>query len=140
MITAASLAVVGAAAWMPQPAGLWVAIAALLVNGLMFALMGPFRAALLNDLIPSRQRATILSFDSLAASAGGAGIQPALGKAADVWGLGVAYLLSAGLVVLAAPFVMAVRALGLGADIAAESAEGPAGVTGPESPRPDSKT
>lgn len=120
VITAASLAVVGAAAWMPQPAGLWVAIAALLVNGLMFALMEPFRAALLNDLIPSRQRATILSFDSLAASAGGAGIQPALGKAADVWGLGVAYLLSAGLVVLAAPFVMAVRALGLGADTAAE--------------------
>lgn len=115
-IGALALAAVGAAGWMPVPVGFWLAIVALVVSSLVYAIMEPFRAALLNDLIPSRQRATILSFDSLAASAGGAAVQPALGKAADVWSLGVAYVLSAVLFLLAAPFVIAVRAMGLEAD------------------------
>ena len=36
-----------------------------------FAATLPIRQAYLNGLIPSRQRATILSFDSLMASSGG---------------------------------------------------------------------
>ena len=46
-------------------------------------------------MIPSRQRATILSFDSLMTSAGGVWAQPALGRAADVWGYAPTYLISA---------------------------------------------
>ncbi|MEV4707039.1 hypothetical protein [Actinoplanes sp. NPDC049316] len=38
----------------------------------------PVRQAYLNGMIPSRQRATILSFDSLMSSAGGVVAQPAL--------------------------------------------------------------
>ena len=115
-LSAVALVAVGAAAWMPVRAGFYVAVAALLLLSLLYALMEPFRAALLNDLIPSDQRATILSFDSLAASAGGAVIQPTLGKSADVWGLGVGYLMSAGLFGLGVPFLVAARRMELDAD------------------------
>ena len=43
------------------------------------------RQAYLNDMIPSKQRATVLSFDSLMGSTGGVVIQPVLGKVADVY-------------------------------------------------------
>ena len=46
-------------------------------------------------MIPSQQRATILSFDSLIDNAGGIVAQPALGKSADVWGYPTSYLISA---------------------------------------------
>ena len=39
---------------------------------LTFALQSPFRQAFVNGLIPSEQRATVLSFDNLMGSAGGA--------------------------------------------------------------------
>ena len=59
----------------------------------------------MNGMIPSRQRATILSFDSLMSSTGGVWAQPVLGRAADVWGYAPSYLLSAGIAALALPFV-----------------------------------
>src|SRR5688572_23052462 len=63
----------------------WVALALLVVWGLVFAANMPIRQAYLNDMIPSQQRATVLSFDSLMGSSGGVVIQPVLGKAADVY-------------------------------------------------------
>src|SRR3712207_9546586 len=63
----------------------------------------PIRQAYMNGLIPSRQRATILSFDSLMGSTGGVWAQPVLGRAADVWGYAPSYLLSAGISALAVP-------------------------------------
>ena len=62
-------------------------------------------------MIPSQQRATILSFDSLMTSAGGIVAQPALGKSADVWGYQVSYLLSAAGSALALPFIVRARRL-----------------------------
>ena len=53
----------------------------------------PIRQAYLNGLIPSEQRATILSFDSLMGSTGGVWTQPVLGRAADVWGYATSYLI-----------------------------------------------
>ena len=52
----------------------------------------PIRQAYLNGIIPSQQRATVLSFDNLMASAGGVVAQPALGRVADVWGYPSAYV------------------------------------------------
>ena len=69
-------------------------IALIVVWGLLFAAAMPIRQAYMNGLIPSRQRATILSFDSLMSS-GGVWAQPALGRAADVWGYPPSYLISA---------------------------------------------
>ena len=64
----------------------------------------PIRQAYINGMIPSKQRATILSFDSLCASSGGVWAQPALGRAADVWGYAPTYLISAAISALALPF------------------------------------
>ena len=83
----------------------WVVLALVLVQGLLAAAGQPVRQAYLNGMIPSQQRATILSFDSLMASAGGVVAQPALGRAADLWGYPASYLISAGLSALALPFV-----------------------------------
>ena len=65
----------------------------------------PIRQAYINGMIPSKQRATILSFDSLMASAGGVWAQPVLGRSADVWGYAPSYLLSAGIAAFAVPFI-----------------------------------
>jgi MFS family permease len=82
-----------------------VVIAAMVVWALLFAATMPIRQTYLNGLIPSRQRATILSFDSMMSSTGGVWTQPALGKAADVWGYAPSYLIAAGISTLALPFL-----------------------------------
>jgi MFS family permease len=75
----------------------------------MFAAMTPVRQAYLNDLIESRQRATVLSFDSLLASSGAVVAQPLLGRAADAWSYPASYVCSAAIHALALPFVWLAR-------------------------------
>jgi MFS family permease len=98
-LSAASLAVMGAIE------SFAVVIAAVVVWGLLFAATMPIRQTYLNGLIPSRQRATILSFDSMMTSTGGVWTQPALGRAADAWGYAPSYLVAAGISTLALPFI-----------------------------------
>jgi MFS family permease len=83
----------------------WAVIGLISVWGLLWAATMPIRQAYLNDLIPSRERATILSFDSLMSSSGGVWTQPALGRAADAWGYAPTYLISAAITTLALPFL-----------------------------------
>jgi MFS family permease len=87
----------------------WVAVGLLVLWGLAAAATLPIRQAYVNGLIPSEQRATVLSFDNLLGSSGGVVIQPALGKVADVWSYSVSYLVAAGIQVLAVPFVVLAR-------------------------------
>lgn len=87
----------------------WVAVILLIFWGLMFAAAAPIRQGYLNALIPSEQRATVLSFDSLFGSTGGVVIQPILGKVADVWSYQVSYLFSAAFQTLAIPFTFLAR-------------------------------
>jgi MFS family permease len=81
----------------------WPVIGLIVVWGLLFAASMPIRQTYINGLIPSRQRATILSFDSLMDSTGGVWAQPVLGRAADVWGYAPSYLLGAGISAFALP-------------------------------------
>ncbi|HYG97219.1 MAG TPA: MFS transporter [Solirubrobacterales bacterium] len=81
----------------------WAAIGLIVVWGLLFAATTPIRQSYINGLIPSRQRATILSFDSMMTSTGGVWTQPLLGRAADVWGYAPSYLIGAGISALAIP-------------------------------------
>ncbi len=81
----------------------WAVIGLIVVWGLLFAATMPIRQTYINGLIPSRQRATILSFDSMMSSTGGVWTQPLLGRAADVWGYAPSYLIGAGISVLALP-------------------------------------
>ena len=83
----------------------WAVLALIVVWGLLFSASMPIRKAYLNGLIPSRQRATILSFDSLMGSTGGVWAQPVLGRAADVWGYAPSYVMGAGISALAVPFL-----------------------------------
>jgi MFS family permease len=83
----------------------WAVVALIAAWGLLFAASMPIRQAYMNGLIPSRQRATILSFDSMMASTGGVWTQPALGRAADMWGYATSYVLGAGISALAVPFL-----------------------------------
>jgi MFS family permease len=87
----------------------WVAVTLLILWGLIFSATMPVRQTYLNGLIPSEQRATVLSFDSLFGSSGGVVFQPLLGKAADVWGYPTSYILSAAIQALAVPFTWLAR-------------------------------
>jgi MFS family permease len=93
-------------------------IALITVWGLLFAASMPIRQAYLNGLIPSQQRATILSFDSMMGSGGGVVIQPVLGRSADVWGYPGSYLLGGAFTALALPFVWLSRRQNAPADTA----------------------
>lgn len=106
------LAGIGAVGFMQDDLGMgafYIAIALLTLWALVFAIAGPIRQAFLNGLIPSEQRATVLSFDSLMGSIGGAVAQPALGRVADVSGYAASYLVSAGINAMALPFILLAR-------------------------------
>ena len=94
----------------------WMVVAAITISGLAESASRPIRQAYLNGMIPSQQRATILSFDSLIDNAGGIVAQPALGKSADVWGYPASYLFSAAGTALALPFIARARSLKAPAD------------------------
>ncbi len=86
-----------------------VALVLLTMWALIFAVVLPVRQSFVNGLIPSEQRATVLSFDNLMSSAGGVVAQPALGRAADVFGYATSYVIGAGVMALAVPFVLLAR-------------------------------
>jgi MFS family permease len=103
LVSVAVLAVIGLAP------SFWMVITFLSLWALMFAAVTPVRQSYLNALIESKQRATVLSFDSLLGSGGAVVIQPVLGKTADVWGYPTSYVASAGIQALAIPFCWLAR-------------------------------
>lgn len=92
-----------------QVSNFFFALALIFLWGLIFAALSPIRQAFINGIIPSQQRATVLSFDSMMGSAGGIFIQPALGKAADVWNYSTSYLISSIFQLSALPFILLAR-------------------------------
>jgi MFS family permease len=96
----------------------WVALVLLTVWAMVFAAELPIRQAYVNDMIPSRQRATVLSFDSLMGSSGGVVIQPVLGKVADAYSYSTSLVVGAFVQLAAAPFLVRSRREGSAADIA----------------------
>src|SRR5215216_4735110 len=97
MLSTLSLAMIGLVE------SFWAVIGLIVVRGLFFAASMPIRQTYLNGLIPSRQRATILSFDSMMSSTGGVWAQPVLGRAADAWGYASSYVFAAGISAVAIP-------------------------------------
>ena len=116
VVGALALVGVGLAERLEIPIGFWVAIALLTLFSLLSAVAFPIQQAFMNGCIPSEQRATVLSFASLMGSAGGVVAQPALGRVADVYSYGVAYVVAGVVYVLSLPFLIAVRRMGLSAD------------------------
>jgi MFS family permease len=103
LATVGTIVILGVIGW---TSSFVVALVLLAVWALIFAVEGPLRQAYINGLIPSEQRATVLSFDSFMGSIGGAAAQPALGRVADVYGYGSSYVVAGAIQVLAIPFVL----------------------------------
>ena len=101
----------------------WLALALLVLWGLIFAASMPIRQAYLNDMIPSQQRATVLSFDSLMASGGGVVTQPVLGKVADVYSYANSFVVGAVIELAAIPLLVRSRRERSPADTAVTLAE-----------------
>ena len=87
----------------------WVAIGTVVIWGMAFAASTPIRQAYINGIIPSAQRATVLSFDNLMGSAGGVVAQPGLGRVADIAGYARSYLVCAVVQTAALPFLLMAR-------------------------------
>ncbi|HEU0181792.1 MAG TPA: MFS transporter [Agromyces mariniharenae] len=87
----------------------WIAVVLIAAWGVASSIDDPVHRAYLNDMIPSKQRATVLSFDSLLGSAGGVVFQPILGRSADLGGYGASMLWSGVITAFAAPFVLLSR-------------------------------
>ena len=98
----------------------WIAIVLLAVWGIASSIDDPVHRAYLNDMIPSKQRATVLSFDSLLGSAGGVVFQPILGRSADLGGYGASLLWSGVINAIATPFLLLSRGQRPPADTAVE--------------------
>lgn len=104
------------------------AMALVLTWALVGAAVAPARQTYLNRLVPAGQRATVLSFDSLVTSAGGVVTQPALGRAADVWGYGPSLVAGAVVSLASLPALAVSRRHGGGADLETSGAtDDPAG-------------
>jgi MFS family permease len=111
ILSTLALAIVG---WIPN---FWLAISMLVIWALTFAAVMPVRQAYLNGLIPSKQRATVLSFDSLFSSGGGVALQPLLGRAADMWNYPTSYIFSAVFQAAAIPFTWLARRANASSDL-----------------------
>jgi MFS family permease len=98
----------------------WVVLVLLAVWSIVFAATGPIRQSYINGLIPSEQRATVLSSDNMLSSSGGVAFQPALGKVADVWGYPASYIASAAIQFLALPFIVLALRVRVPSDIIQE--------------------
>jgi MFS family permease len=104
----------------------WVALVILTVWGIASSIDDPIRRAYLNGLIPSEQRATVLSFESLMGNVGGIGIQPALGRVADLSGYAFSMVVGGVISAVAIPFIALSRRQHAPADSASTEEETPA--------------
>ena len=97
-------------------ASFWVALVGLL--GIMFAsgVMSPVRQAYIQQLIPSEQRATVTSFDSMVGGVGGTVGQLGLGWMGEARSVRAAFAAGGAAVATVVPLVAWVRRLGSPAD------------------------
>ncbi len=86
-----------------------IALGLIVIWALIFATSGPVRQTYLNGEIPSQQRATVLSFDSVIGSSGGVVFQPVLGRVADVYSYSTSYLVSGVISAFSVPFILLAR-------------------------------
>ena len=87
----------------------------LLMMGVM-GVTGPVKQAYLHQLVPSEQRATVVSFDSLVRSAGGVGAQGGLGYMARSASIADGYVVGGLAQLMALPLIVALRRIGEPAD------------------------
>ena len=94
----------------------WPAVALLLVMTTTMGVTAPVQQAYLHGVVPSSERATVVSFVSLVGSAGGIGGQLGLGYLSRTQSVAAGYVTGGVVMLLALPPLVALRALGDDAD------------------------
>jgi MFS family permease len=94
----------------------WVAVGLYLLSMAAYGVLTPVKQAYLHKIIPSEQRATVISFDSLLASGGSMLGQSGLGYLAQVRSLSSGYITGGFTTLLAVPVLYALRRLNKTAD------------------------
>ena len=95
----------------------YLAVGAYLVTAVSFGVFGPVRQAYIHHVIPSEQRASVISFDSMISSSGSVGGQTGLGYLSREQGVGPGYIIGGGIAFLAVPFLYLLRREGIEADV-----------------------
>ena len=93
-----------------------VALGFLLVASVAIGVQMPVRQAFVHGMVPSAERATVVSFDSLISGVGSVAGQAGLGVYADRQGYSAAYVVGGAITLVAAPVVWAARRLKTPAD------------------------
>jgi MFS family permease len=116
LLLGAAVVQTGAAVAIGLASSFWVALAALLVVTASMGVIGPVRSAYLHQVIPSEQRATVVSFDSMVSNAGGIGGQVGLGALGEARSVASAFVVGGLATSAAIPLFARVRHLGGAAD------------------------
>ena len=95
----------------------WVALPALLLVMGATGVTSPVHSAYLHQVVPSSQRATVVSFDSMLSSAGGIGGQLGLGVLGEARSVGSAFVVGGAATAAALPLLGRLRRLGGPADV-----------------------
>ena len=85
------------------------AVGLLFLGGVAIGVQAPVRQSFFHQVVPSEQRATVLSFDSLISGGGGVLGQSGLGALAGRRGFSAGYLLGGAFTLLAIPMLFLVR-------------------------------
>jgi len=95
----------------------WIAVPLFLIAMGTTGVTMPIRQSYIHHLIPSEQRATVLSVDSMFSSGGGIISQLSLGRLAQQVGIAEGYIVGGGVSLLGLPLLFMLRNLGGEADI-----------------------
>ncbi len=93
-----------------------VALALFVCFGAAMGVGGPVKQALLHASIPSRERASVVSFDSMFGNGGGIGFQTGLGWLARAQSIELGYVVGGAVTVVSLPLLAALRRVGGAAD------------------------
>jgi hypothetical protein len=95
----------------------WVAVGLYLFSMAAYGVLTPVKQAYMHKIIPSEQRATVISFDSLMASGGSMFGQSGLGYLAQIRSFSIGYVTGGFTTLLAIPILYALRRLNKPADV-----------------------
>jgi MFS family permease len=90
----------------------WIAVAGVLLLSVSLGITGPVHSAYLHQVVPSEQRATVVSFDSMLASGGSIGGQVGLGALGEARSVGAAFVVGGAATAAAIPLLGRLRRLG----------------------------
>ena len=95
----------------------WVALPAFLLVTASVGVTSPVRQAYLHQVVPTEQRATVVSFDSMVSNVGGVGGQVGLGALGEARSVGAAFVAGGVATAAALPLLAKLRRLGGTADL-----------------------